>query len=123
MPSRRIMKIRVFENEVFIALPLRVLTDSGLKDGQLIQVTVEDGSIILNSGEQGGRGHDLDGLVAQIHMQALDLFEGDEAARDRWMRSPIRALGWKSPNQMLQSLEDIEALRLVIGRLDRGFFP
>lgn len=76
MPSRRIMKIRVFENEVFIALPLRVLTDSGLKDGQLIQVTVEDGSIILNSGEQGGRGHDLDGLVAQIHMQALDLLKG-----------------------------------------------
>ncbi|PPK51090.1 putative toxin-antitoxin system antitoxin component (TIGR02293 family) [Marinobacter persicus] len=123
MPSRRITKIRVSETEVLIALPLGVLADSGFKDGQLIQVTVEDGTIILNSGEQGSTGDNLDGLVAQIHMKALDLFEGDEAARDRWMRSPIRALGWKSPDQMLQSVEDIETLCLVIGRLDRGSFP
>jgi len=123
MTGSWITKIRASENEVLVALPPKVLAESGLQDGDKIRVTAEAGTIFLNPVQQEDVDNDLHGLIAQIHMQALDLFEGDQVAKDRWMRSPIRALGWKSPNQMLQSVDDIETLRLVIGRLDRGSFP
>ena len=59
-------------------------------------------------------------LVALAHEEALELFEGDELAKERWMASPILGLGNKSPNQMLCSKADINTLRLLIARLESG---
>ncbi len=123
MTTKRMTKIRVSGNEALVALPPEVLAECGLKDGHHVRVIVEAGAILLWPVHKEGAGDNLKGLVAQINMQALALFEGDETAKSRWMRSPIRALGWKSPNEMLQSAKDIETLRLVIGRLDSGSFP
>jgi len=61
-------------------------------------------------------------LRIQAVAECVELFEGDTEAAERWMSQPVRALGYKTPNDMLSSEPDIEQLRLLVGRLEHGIF-
>lgn len=52
--------------------------------------------------------------------EAVELFEGDKAAAEQWLSTPVRGLGHKTPNELLTSEKDIEQIRTLIGRLEHG---
>ncbi|MEQ3622997.1 MAG: antitoxin Xre/MbcA/ParS toxin-binding domain-containing protein [Marinobacter sp.] len=52
--------------------------------------------------------------------EAVELFEGDKAAAEQWLSTPVRGLGQKTPNELLTSEEGIEQVRTLIGRLEHG---
>ena len=55
-----------------------------------------------------------------IRQAALDLFEGDEASTNRWLRTPAKALGGHTPNEVLEVEGGVEAVRDLIGRIEHG---
>ncbi|MCL7944658.1 MbcA/ParS/Xre antitoxin family protein [Marinobacter sp. ATCH36] len=54
--------------------------------------------------------------------ESLELFEGDEAAAERWLHSPIRGLGYKTPAELIETPEGVDQVRTLIGRLEHGVF-
>lgn len=54
--------------------------------------------------------------------EALELFEGDHAAAEHWLQSPIRGLGYKTPAEMIVTAQGVEQVRMLIGRLEHGVF-
>ena len=54
--------------------------------------------------------------------RALDLFEGDSRAVERWLSSPRRALGGAVPSELAKTEEGARGVEAPIGRLEDGFF-
>lgn len=54
--------------------------------------------------------------------EAVELFEGDQKAASQWLAKPARALGNKTPEDLLSSEEGVEQVRILIGRLEHGVF-
>ncbi|WP_394132747.1 antitoxin Xre/MbcA/ParS toxin-binding domain-containing protein [Marinobacter nauticus] len=63
---------------------------------------------------------DLSKLREIVIAEAVELFEGDKAAAEQWLSTPVRGLGHKTPNELLTSEKDIEQVRTLIGRLEHG---
>lgn len=91
--------------------------------GNVVEVSFIDKTIRLAPLDRSEPGTDLDGLVASVHEEALNFFEGNVVAAERWMSGPVRGLGGRSPNQMLKTEKDIEAVRILIARLEYESMP
>ncbi|WP_227520298.1 MbcA/ParS/Xre antitoxin family protein [Marinobacter sp. LV10R510-11A] len=52
--------------------------------------------------------------------ESVEFFEGDVEAAERWLSTPVRGLGYQTPNDMLSSETGIEQVRTLIGRLEHG---
>ncbi len=116
-------KIASDGENLFVPIPAETLAQAGFKLGQLIEITVSEGTISLGAvSEDPGDLHSKS-LAALVHAEALELFEGDIGAKNRWMTLPQASLGGRKPSEMLRSEEDIEAVRLLIGRLEHGSMP
>jgi len=63
-----------------------------------------------------------DRLVALIAVfeQACSLFEYDDAAAVKWMRSPVQGLGSMRPLDMLGTRVETNAVFDLVGRLEMG---
>ena len=62
----------------------------------------------------------MDNLESTIHQAALNLFAGDQAAADRWLKTPAKALGGRTPLEVLALEGGADAVRDLIGRLEHG---
>ncbi|MBK0002729.1 DUF2384 domain-containing protein [Erwinia sp. S43] len=52
--------------------------------------------------------------------RAVDLFEGDKLAAQKWLNEPSRALGWKAPADLLASESGAWEVMRLITRLEHG---
>lgn len=116
-------KIESDGEDFFVSIPAEILAQAGFKPGQLIEITVSEKTIILGAASEESSDSHLKRLVALVHAEALELFEGDLGAKIRWMTLPQPSLGGRKPSEMLRTEEDIEAVRLLIGRLEHGSIP
>jgi putative toxin-antitoxin system antitoxin component (TIGR02293 family) len=60
--------------------------------------------------------------MASVLEAAARLFDDDREEAIRWMRTPLRGLGNKSPVQNLQTNVERDAVIELIYRLERGVF-
>lgn len=51
---------------------------------------------------------------------AIELFEGDRSAADRWLHKEAMGLGWKRPIDVME--DDPQQVIDLIGRIDRGVY-
>jgi putative toxin-antitoxin system antitoxin component (TIGR02293 family) len=58
--------------------------------------------------------------MAKVYQAAIDLFEGDNAAACRWLKAPVKGLGYVRPIDMLQTMAGTETVLDLIGRLEHG---
>jgi len=121
--SKILGKIHSDGDDVYVSLPLQVLAAAGINVGDVVEVSIIEKTIRLASLDRSEPDTVLDNLVASVHEEALNFFEGNVIATERWMSSPVRGLGRRSPNQMLALENDIEAVRLLIARLEHGSMP
>jgi len=110
-------------DDLFVKIPGKMLSDLGWDVDQEVQVFVDDKTIRLGQVTRKIQDPNLKALVLAVHEDVLDLFEGDQTEKERWMASPVRGLGHRIPNNMLRSATDIETLRLLVGRLEHGSMP
>ncbi|MBK1872582.1 DUF2384 domain-containing protein [Marinobacter sp. 1-3A] len=64
-----------------------------------------------------------DELRSLAYTEAVELFEGDSKAADRWLSSPAHGLGGCAPGSLMKTKEGIEKVRTLIGQLERGVLP
>ncbi|WP_098422967.1 MbcA/ParS/Xre antitoxin family protein [Marinobacter sp. LV10R520-4] len=62
----------------------------------------------------------LEELQTALIIAACGLFEDDDEAANAWLNRPLRAFGYRKPNDHLDSPEDIRMLLDIIGRLEHG---
>jgi putative toxin-antitoxin system antitoxin component (TIGR02293 family) len=60
--------------------------------------------------------------AAKIFAAAVILFEGNRAAANAWLRSPVLGLNEKTPLEMLNTNVESDAVMDLIGRLEHGVF-
>lgn len=60
--------------------------------------------------------------VPAVSERAIELFEGDAAMAEKWLSEPNRALGWKSPNEILSSQSGIDEVLRLIAQLQHGVY-
>ncbi|WP_162628805.1 type II RES/Xre toxin-antitoxin system antitoxin [Marinobacter bohaiensis] len=60
--------------------------------------------------------------LLDIFSATLKLFEGNEAAARRWLKSPERALGNKMPMELIELEAGRNVVKDLIGRLEHGIF-
>ncbi|SHK13403.1 putative toxin-antitoxin system antitoxin component, TIGR02293 family [Marinobacter antarcticus] len=65
---------------------------------------------------------DLNTLRTKAIAEAVALFEGDQKAAEQWLSTPIRGLSRKKPNDLLETMEGIQQVRDIIGRLEHEAF-
>jgi putative toxin-antitoxin system antitoxin component (TIGR02293 family) len=58
--------------------------------------------------------------VASAYRNALQLFEGDRTAAQRWLNEPAKALGGSKPIDYLDTEAGAEAVHALILRLEHG---
>jgi putative toxin-antitoxin system antitoxin component (TIGR02293 family) len=73
------------------------------------------GTLDMASGERVVR-------LARITARALDVFDDDEAAVGRWLRTPLRALGGATPLSLLDTDLGAQEALDVLGRIEQGVF-
>ncbi len=54
------------------------------------------------------------------YREILELFEGDRAIADRWLSSPIRALGNHSPISLMGTKAGLEKIRNLVRKWEEG---
>lgn len=116
-------KIASDGENLFVPIPAETLAQAGFKPGQLLEITLSENTIILGLASEEPSDSYLERLVALVDVEALELFEGDLGAKNKWMTLPQASLGGRKPFEMLRTEEDIEAVRLLIGRLEHGSIP
>ncbi len=116
-------KIRSDGKNLFVPIPEETLAQAGFTPGQLLEITASENTIILGAVAVDPSDLCLERLVTLVHAETLELFEGDIDAKNRWMILPQASLSGRTPSEMLRSEEDIEAVRLLIGRLEHGSIP
>jgi len=65
---------------------------------------------------------DLNTLRTKAIVEAVALFEGDQNTAEHWLSTPVRGLGRKKPNDLLATMEGIQQVQDIIGRLEHGVF-
>lgn len=116
-------KIESDGEDFFVPIPAESLAQAGLDLGQILEITVSGGTMSLSAVSEEPSDLHRKSLAALVHAEALELFEGDNGAKNRWMTLPQTSLGRRKPVEMLRTEEDIEAVRLLIGRLEHGSIP
>ncbi len=81
-------KIESDGEDFFVPIPAETLAQAGSKPGQLVEITVSENTIILGAASEEPSDSHLKRLVALVHSEALELFEGDAGAKLRWMTLP-----------------------------------
>ncbi|TAI90913.1 DUF2384 domain-containing protein [Pectobacterium versatile] len=61
--------------------------------------------------------------VPVVSERAIELFEGDEALAEKWLSEPNRALGWKTPAEILSSQSGIDEVLRLITCIEQGVYP
>lgn len=60
--------------------------------------------------------------IIRVIERAVDLFEGDKEAAQKWMNEPNRALNWKAPADVVSSETGaLEVMRLIT-RVEHGVY-
>ncbi|WP_159873449.1 MULTISPECIES: antitoxin Xre/MbcA/ParS toxin-binding domain-containing protein [unclassified Raoultella] len=60
--------------------------------------------------------------ILRVIERAVELFEGDKEAAQKWMNEPNRALGWKTPAEVVSSETGaLEVMRLIT-RVEHGVY-
>ncbi|MAB52970.1 MULTISPECIES: MbcA/ParS/Xre antitoxin family protein [unclassified Marinobacter] len=59
-------------------------------------------------------------LREQVYREVVALWEGDKANADRWLSSPIRALGDRTPISMMETKPELQKIRSLIDKWQRG---
>lgn len=116
-------KIASDGENLFVPIPAEILSQAGFESDQLLEITVSENTIFLRAAAKEPSDPPWKSLVALVHAEALELFEGDTGAKNRWMALPQASLGGRKPFEMLRSEKDIEAVRVLIGRLEHGSIP
>jgi len=116
-------KVESDGKNLFVVIPAEILEQVGFEPGQRVEITTSERSIVLEAIPEEPNDLHCKSLVAQVHTEALELFEGDAIAKNRWMMSPQASLDGRRPSEMLWAEADIEAVRLLIGRLEHGSIP
>ena len=62
------------------------------------------------------------GYYGRVFGKALELFEGDARAAERWLSSPRRALGGATPLELARTEDGAGEVEALIGRLEHGVF-
>jgi len=60
--------------------------------------------------------------ISRVFGRALELFEGDERAAQRWLTSPQRAFGGVTPAEIAKTEVGSLEVERLIGRLEHGVF-
>ena len=60
--------------------------------------------------------------LATIFARAVELFEGDVAAANRWLTQPVRGLGHNVPIDLAVTQVGAQMVLDLLGRLDNGVF-
>jgi putative toxin-antitoxin system antitoxin component (TIGR02293 family) len=60
--------------------------------------------------------------AARLFQLVLDLFEGDRVAARRWLASPQRALGGRTPLAFARTETGAREVERLVGRLEHGVF-
>ena len=55
--------------------------------------------------------------------EILALFEGDQAAANRWVASSVRGLGNHAPISLMGTKPGIQKIRTLVAQLEHGVFP
>ncbi|WP_080762696.1 MbcA/ParS/Xre antitoxin family protein [Pectobacterium carotovorum] len=61
--------------------------------------------------------------VPVVSGRAIELFEGDGALAEKWLSEPNRALGWKTPAEILSSQSGIDEVLRLITCIEQGVYP
>lgn len=64
----------------------------------------------------------IEDLRATVVQEAIAFFEGDRVAAEKWLTSPVRGLGNRAPIASMDSIQEIQKVRDLIGRLEHGVF-
>lgn len=59
--------------------------------------------------------------LARVFFRAVEVLESEPAAV-QWFKSPIQALGWKSPLDLAQTSIGLREIEQVLGRIEQGVF-
>ena len=116
-------KIESDGEDFFVPIPAEIMDMAGFEPDQNLEITVSEGTIVLEAVIEDPSDSHLKRLISLVHAEALELFEGDVVAKNRWMTVPQAPLSGRKPSEMLRSEPDVEALRLLIGRLEHGSIP
>ena len=63
-----------------------------------------------------------EGGYERVFGRALELFEGDSQAAERWLSSPRAALGGATPLELAKTEAGAREVEALIGRLEHGVF-
>jgi len=74
-----------------------------------------DGTLDVASGERVVR-------LARMTARALEVFDDDEEAMSRWLRTPLRALGGVTPLSLVDTDLGAQEVLDVLGRIEEGVF-
>jgi len=116
-------KIQSDGKNYLVTIPTEIMERAGFELGQRVEIIADGSTIVLEAVPEKSNDQSCSRLAAQVHTEALELFEGDNVAKDRWMNQPNALIGNRRPSEMLQTKEDIKAVRLLIGRLEHGSLP
>ena len=58
----------------------------------------------------------------RVFDRALELFEGDSRAAERWLSSPKAALGGAVPSELAKTEAGAREVEALIGRIEHGVF-
>ena len=60
--------------------------------------------------------------IIRVIDRAVELFEGDKEAAQKWLNEPNRALGWKVPAELMASETGAYEIMKLITRLEHGVY-
>ena len=60
--------------------------------------------------------------IIRVLDRAVELFEGDKAEARKWLNEPARALGWKTPAEVMTSETGAYEVLRLITRIEHGVY-
>lgn len=60
--------------------------------------------------------------IIRVLDRAVELFEGDKVLAQKWLNEPARALGWKTPADVMNSEAGAWEVMKLITRLEHGVY-
>ena len=60
--------------------------------------------------------------IIRVLDRAVELFDGDKTAAQKWLNEPARALGWKTPAEVMNSETGAYEVMKLITRLEHGVY-
>jgi putative toxin-antitoxin system antitoxin component (TIGR02293 family) len=103
----------------------RVGKDHGLPLRELAEaIGLSERTLMRRKNEKRLSRFESDRLVSVTRFlaQTLELFEGNKLKAVSWLRSPVRALGGRSPLEMAGTETGLREAENLIGRLEHGVF-